>query len=625
MPLQKLQFRPGVNQEITSYSNEGGWRDCDKIRFRFGYPEKIGGWEKYSSNTYLGSARALHNWIALDGSNYLGIGTHLKYYIEEGGAFNDITPIRITTGAGDVTFSASNGSATLTVTDASHGAVESDFVTFSGAASLGGNVTATVLNAEHQIVRIVDANSYEVTLGVTANSSDSGNGGGSTVGTYQINVGLDTVVGGTGWGAGAWSRGAWGSAEPNGLTTVTQIRLWSHDNFGEDLIINPRDDNLYYWDRSNTTSTRAIELSTKSGTKTSVPQIAKQVLVSDQDRHVIAFGCDGLGANSGATQGDGTQDPLLIRFSSQENPIDWFPTSTNTAGDLRLGSGSRFIQAVETKREILVWTDTSLSSMRFIGPPFTFGLQQLASNITIMGPNAAVATEDVVYWMGIDTFYTYAGQTESLPCTVKDKVFLDFNIEQSDKVYAGVNSEFAEVFWFYPSADSTDNNRYVIYNYADGIWYFGNLDRTAWLDRGTRIYPIAASSSYLYNHEFGYDDDGTSMNSFIESGVMDIGDGDRFTYIKRVIPDLTFTGSTNLSTPQATFTLKSRNFPGGNFDNTASGTATRTQSSPVELFTNQLHTRTRGRSFAMRIESNALGSKWKLGSPRVDMQQDGRR
>ena len=625
MPLQKLQFRPGVNQEITSYSNEGGWRDCDKIRFRFGYPEKIGGWEKYSSNTYVGSARALHNWIALDGSNYLGIGTHLKYYIEEGGAFNDITPIRLTTGAGDVTFSATNNSTTLTVTDASHGAVESDFVTFSGAASLGGNVTAAVLNAEHQIIRIVDANSYEVTLGVTANSSDSGNGGGSTVGTYQINVGLDTVVGGTGWGAGAWSRGAWGSAEPNGLTTVTQIRLWSHDNFGEDLIINPRDDNLYYWDRSNTTSARAIELSTKSGTKTSVPQIAKQVLVSDQDRHVIAFGCDGLGASSGATQGDGTQDPLLIRFSSQENPIDWFPTSTNTAGDLRLGSGSRFIQAVETKREILVWTDTSLSSMRFIGPPFTFGLQQLASNITIMGPNAAVATEDVVYWMGIDTFYTYAGQTESLPCTVKDKVFLDFNIEQSDKVYAGVNSEFAEVFWFYPSADSTDNNRYVIYNYADGIWYFGNLDRTAWLDRGTRIYPIAASSSYLYNHEFGYDDDGTSMNSFIESGVMDIGDGDRFTYIKRVIPDLTFTGSTNLSTPQATFTLKSRNFPGGNFDNTASGTATRTQSSPVELFTNQLHTRTRGRSFAMRIESNALGSKWKLGSPRVDMQQDGRR
>ena len=625
MPLTKLQFRPGVNQEITSYSNEGGWRDCDKIRFRFGYPEKIGGWEKYSSNTYQGSARALHNWIALDGSNYLGIGTHLKYYIEEGGAFSDITPIRSTTSAGDVTFSATNGSTVLTVTDASHGAVESDFVVFSGAASLGGVVTATVLNQEYKITRVVDANTYEVALSAPANSSDSGNGGGSTVGTYQINVGLDTVVGGTGWGAGTWGRGGWGSAEPNGLTTTTQIRLWSHDNFGEDLLINPRDGGIYYWDRTNNLSTRAVEVSTLSGTKTSVPQIAKQVLVSDQDRHVIAFGCDGLGASASANQGDGTQDPLLIRFSSQENPIDWFPTSTNTAGDLRLGSGSRFVQAVETKREILVWTDTSISSMRFIGPPFTFGLQQLASNITIMGPNAAAATEDVVYWMGIDTFYTYAGQTESLPCTVKDKVFLDFNIEQSDKVFAGVNSEFAEVFWFYPSADSNDNNRYVVYNYADNIWYFGNLDRSAWIDRGTRTYPMAAGSSYLYNHEFGYDDDGSSMNSFIESGVMDIGDGDRFTYIKRVIPDLTFTGSTNLSTPQATFTLKSRNFPGGNFDNTASGTATRTQSSPVELFTNQLHTRTRGRSFAMRIESNALGSKWKLGSPRVDMQQDGRR
>ena len=625
MPLQKVQFRPGVNREVTSYSNEGGWRDCDKIRFRFGYPEKIGGWEKYSANTYQGSARALHNWIALDGSNFLGIGTHLKYYIEEGGAFNDITPIRSTTSAGDVTFAATNGSTTVTVTDSSHGAVENDFVTFSGAASLGGVVTASVLNQEYRITRIVSANSYEITLSAAANSSDSGNGGSSVVGAYQINVGLDTVVGGTGWGAGTWSRGGWGSAEPNGLTTTTQIRLWSHDNFGEDLLINPRDSNLYYWDKTNTTSTRAIELSTKSGTKTSVPQIAKQVLVSDQDRHVIAFGCDGLGANSSATQGNGTQDPLLIRFSSQENPIDWFPSSTNTAGDLRLGAGSTFVQAVETKREILVWTDTALNSMRFIGPPFTFGLQQLASNITIMGPNAAVATEDVVYWMGIDNFYTYAGQTQQLPCSVKDKVFLDFNLEQSDKVMAGVNSEFSEVFWFYPSAGSSDNDRYVVYNYGDGIWYFGNLSRTAWIDRGTRTYPIAASSTYLYNHEFGYDDDGSAMNSFIESGAMDIGDGEQFTYIRRVIPDLSFTGSTELSSPQATFTIKARNFPGEDFGNTAAGTTTRTQSSPVETFTSQLHLRARGRSFAMRIESEALGAKWKLGSPRVDMKPDGRR
>ena len=625
MPLSKLQFRPGVNQEITSYSNEGGWRDCDKIRFRFGYPEKLGGWEKYTSSTYLGSARALHNWIALDGSNYLGIGTHLKYYIEEGQGMNDITPVRATTSAGDVTFAATNGSTTITVSDTAHGAFENDFVTFSGAASLGGVITADVLNKEYQVVRVVDADSYEITSAVAANSSDSGNGGSSTVGTYQINVGLDTSVGGTGWGAGTWGRDGWGDAASSGLTTTTQIRLWSHDNFGEDLIINARDSNIYYWDKSNNLSTRAVELSTRTGTRTSVPQVAKQVLVSDQDRHVIAFGCDGLNSSASANQGDGTQDPLLIRFSDQENPLVWYPTTTNTAGDIRLGAGSTFVQAVETKREILVWTDTALNSMRFIGPPFTFGLQQLASNITIMGPNAAVATEDVVYWMGIDNFYVYAGQTQQLPCTVKDKVFLDFNLEQADKVVSGVNSEFSEVFWFYPSASSSDNDKYVVYNYGEKVWYFGSLARTAWIDRGVRTYPIAAGSSYIYNHEFGYDDDGSAMNSFIESGAIDIEDGDHFVYIRRIIPDLTFKGSTNLSSPQATFTLKARNFPGATFDNTAAGDAIRTASSPVETFTNQLHLRARGRSFALRVESDALGTKWKLGSPRIDLRPDGRR
>jgi hypothetical protein len=625
MPLTKLQFRPGVNQEITSYSNEGGWRDCDKIRFRLGYPEKIGGWEKYSSSIYLGSARALHNWIALDGSNYLGIGTHLKYYIEEGQGLNDITPIRVTTSAGDVTFAATNGSTTITVSDTAHGAFENDFVTFSGAVSLGGVITADVLNKEYQVVRVVDADSYEITSAVAANSSDSGNGGSSTVGTYQINVGLDDAIGGTGWGAGTYGRDGWGDAASSGLTTTNQIRLWSHDNFGEDLLINARDSNIYYWDRTNNLSTAAVELSTLSGTKTSVPQIAKQVLVSDQDRHVIAFGCDGLNASSSANQGDGVQDPLLIRFSDQENPLIWYPAATNTAGDLTLGAGSTFVQAVETKREILVWTDTALNSMRFIGPPFTFGLQQLASNITIMSPNAAVATEDVVFWMGIDNFYVYAGQTQQLPCTVKDKVFLDFNFEQADKVVSGINSEFSEVFWFYPSASSTDNDRYVVYNYGEKVWYFGSLNRTAWIDRGVRTYPIAAGSAYLYNHEFGYDDDGSAMNSFIESAAIDIGDGDKFTYIRRVIPDLTFNGSTNLSSPQATFTVKARNFPGASFDNTASGDAVRTASSPVETFTNQLHLRARGRSFALRVESEALGAKWKLGSPRIDLRPDGRR
>ena len=627
MPLTKLQFRPGLVQDLTSYSNEGGWRDGDKVRFRLGYPEKIGGWSKYTSSTFLGSCRALHNWIALDGSDFLGLGTHLKYYVEEGGTFNDITPIRQTTAAGDVTFAATNGSAIITVTDNNHGAVLGDFVTFSGAVSLGGNVTAAILNAEHEVTSVTNNNVYEITVSVTANASDTGNGGASVVGAYQINIGLNSQVGGTGWGAGTWSHtGGWGQPAPGGLTTTTQIRLWSHDNFGEDLLINPRDAGIYYWDKSSGTTARSVELSTLTGTPTSVPTICKQVMVSDRDRHVLAFGCDAIGANSAAAQGNGVQDPLLIRFSSQENPLDWWPTATNTAGDLRLGAGSTFIQAVETKREILIWTDTALTSMRFIGPPFTFGLQQLASNITIAGPNSAVATEDFVFWMGIDNFYVYAGQTAQLPCTVKEKVFNDINIEQTDKIFAGVNAEFSEVFWFYPAAGSVANNRYVVYNYLEKLWYYGTMERTAWLDRGTRTYPIATDNNgYVYNHEFGYDADGAPMDSYIESSVMDIGDGDHYTYIRRVIPDMSFSGSTAISTPQATFTIKARDFPGEDFGNTGSAVATRTQVSPVQEYTNQLYVRARGRSFALRVESNSLGSKWRLGSPRVDIRPDGRR
>tara|TARA_X000001036_G_scaffold429748_1_gene461379 strand:+ start:597 stop:2486 length:1890 start_codon:yes stop_codon:yes gene_type:complete len=629
MPLQKLQFRPGINKDVTSYSNEGGWVDGDKIRFRLGFPEKIGGWLKYSVNTFQGAARALHNWIALDGSNFLGIGTHLKYYVEEGGGFNDITPLRSTTAAGDVTFAATNGSTTITVSDTNHGAVLNDFVEFSGAATLGGNITAAILNAEHQVTAVISSSQYQIVVSATANGSDTGNGGSSVVGKYQINVGLNSQVGGTGWGSSTWGRGGWGSG--SALTTVAEIRLWSHDNFGEDIIINPRDSNVYYWDKGTGLSARAVELSTLSGAK-SAPQIAKQILVSDQDRHVLAFGCDGLGANSSAAQGNGVQDPLLVRFSSQENAVDWFPTSTNTAGDLILGSGSEFVQAVETKREILVWTDTSLHSMRFIGPPFTFGIQQLASNITIMGPNAAVATEDVVYWMGIDNFYTYSGQTKQLNCTVKDHVFNDFNFSQADKVYGGINSEFSEVIWLYPSetnslasGGSGENDKYVIYNYKDEIWYYGNLSRSAWLDRGIRTFPIAAESGYLYNHEFEYDDDGSAMDSFIESAPMDIGDGDKFALVTTVVPDLTFVGSTALSSPQATFTLKARTEPGAAYGSTSSGSAVRTASSPVETFTELLNLRVRGRSFAIKVDSSALGTKWKLGSPRADIRPDGRR
>ena len=709
--IKALKFKPGINREVTPYSNEGGFFDGDKIRFRMGFPEKIGGWEKYSANQYLGSARRLHNWIGLDSSNFLGIGTHLKYYIEEGTTFNDITPIRQTTSAGDVTFSASNGSATITVTDTSHGAVENDFVTFSGAASLGGVITATVLNKEYQIVSILDANRYTVTSAVAANSSDTGNGGSSVVGTYQVNVGLDQVIGGTGFGAGTWggvtngalqttineggtfsnsdttltvtsgtgisnndfilidseilqvtnvatndltvTRGqsgtdadthadgatvfliegnansdndyvGWGDAAT--VSVTTQIRLWSHDNFGEDLILNIRDGELFYWDKSLGLAGRGVELSatsTFSGEK-SVPRVAKQVLVSDIDRHVIAFGCDSVGSSSDA-RGDGVQDPLLIRFSSQENPVDWFPTTTNTAGDLRLGAGSTFVQAVETKREILVFTDKSLHSMRFIGPPFTFGISQLASNITIMSSASAIATEDVVYWMGIDNFYVHAGQTAQLPCTVKDKVFLDFNLAQRDKVVSGINSEFGEVWWFYPSADSSECNKYVVWNYNEKVWYYGSLTRTAWLDRGIRNFPMAAGSGYIFNHELGFDDDGSAMTSFVETSPMDMGDGEKFAFIRRVIPDLTFTGSVTGSSPNATFTVKARDFPGEDFSQTGTGTATRTATNPVEAFTNKLDYRIRGRSFAIRLDSSALGCKFKMGTPRVDIREDGKR
>ena len=710
MPLTKLQFKPGINREITKYSNEGGWVDCDKVRFRFGYPEKFGGWEKMSGNTYQGTARRLHNWLALDGSNFLGVGTHLKYYIEEGGTFNDVTPIRSST-TNSTTFSATNGSANITVTESNHGAAENDFVTFSNAVSLGGLVTASILNAEHQIVSVTNANTYVITVSVTANASDSGNGGSATDAEYQLTVGLDSQVGGTGWGAGLFggttagalttqlaealdaseteidvdsstgiiagdtilveeelitvgtissntlgtgggpsTRGAsgttaathadntivqlavgnassdddftgWGIAAVSG--TTREIRTWSHDNFGEDLLINPRDGAVYLWDKTNGLSTRAVELSTLAGAA-NTPTIAKQVLVSDIDRHVLCFGTN--------TYGTTVQDPLMIRWSNQESVSNWTISSDTTAGSLRLGSGSEFVQAVETKREILVYTDTSLHSLRFIGGDFVFGIQQIASNITIMGPKAAVATEDFVVWMGRDSFYAYAGGTQTLPCTVKDKVFLDFNNQQRDKVVAGVNSEFGEVIWFYPSESNSLNNggtgdidKYVVYNYNEKVWYFGNLSRTAWMDRGIRNFPIAASSSYLYNHENGYDDDGSAMTSFIESAPMDIGDGDKFSLVQKVIPDLTFEGSVNQSTPVANFTLKARNEPGEDYGNTSAGSTTRTATSPVELFTNQIDLRARGRSFALRVDSDATGMKWKLGSPRVSIRPDGRR
>jgi len=636
MPLTKLQFKPGVNRETTSYTNEGGWFDVDKVRFRFGMPEKIGGWEKFSGFSYLGTARAMHPWVALDNGRFIGIGTSLKYYLnQDGGSFSDITPIRSTTGAGDVTFAATNGSSVITVTDTAHGAVVNDFVTFSGAASLGGNITAAVLNQEYNITEIINANSYKISARaagttissitvngalvpslVNASGSDSGNGGSSTVGAYQISVGLDTSTFGAGWGIGFWGRGTWGSAATTPIITST-LRVWSHDNFGEDLLINVRNGGIYYWDKSTGASARAVSLDTLSGA-TSTPTIAKQVMVSDRDRHIIAFGCD-------TEANPGVQDPLAIRFSSQESLTDWASTATNTAGELRLGSGSEIVTAVETRQQILVYTDESLYAMQFLGPPFTFGVNLVSENITTMGPLCAVAVEDNVFWMGQKEFYVYGGTVQRLPCTVRDFVFDDINLNQREKIVASTNTSFSEVWWFYPSASSDTNDRYVVYNYEQQVWYFGAMARSFWMDRGIFDQPIAAGpNNYLYSQETGFDDDGSALTAYIESSQVDIADGDQFAFIRRMIPDLTFRGST-AGSPSANITVKTRNFPGGNYLQSTSSAVTKSASVPVEQFTDQVHLRLRGRSFAMRVESTASGVGWRLGSPRLDVRPDGRR
>ena len=633
MPLQKLQFKPGVNRETTSYTNEGGWFDSEKVRFRFGMPEKIGGWVKASTNTFLGTCRALHNWVSLAGTFRTGVGTHLKYYLKGGTTFNDVTPLRVTTSAGDVTFAkVANSDATITVTDTSHGAVKNDFVTFSGAASLGGNILAAVLNQEYQVATYTSANVYTIeakdTDGaeVLANSSDSGNGGSSVVGAYQINTGLDTTVLGTGWGASTWGRGTWDSAAD--LTDISSIlRIWTHDNYGEDLIINVRDGGIYYWDTSAYASaySRAIALSAVSGADDATPTIAKNVLVSDRDRHVVVFGCD-------PEDDIGTQDPLLIRFSHQETVTTWESTATNTAGALRLGSGSEIITAIETRQQIVVFTDVSLHAMQFLGPPFTYGIDLISENVTIISPLAAKAVDDFVFWMGLEDFYVYDGRVQKLPCTIKSYIFNDINLQQKEKIFAGLNSSFNEIWWFYPSEDSDTNDRYVIYNHLEQAWSYGTMARSAWLDRGITDNPIAAGlDNYLYTHEYGLDDGSTApasaITSYVESSQLDIGDGDKFVFIRRLVPDVTFDGSTT-SSPSAAFTVKTRNFPGGDYLSSDASTVTQSAAATtttVEQFTDQVHIRLRGRSFALKVGSSDTEVQWRLGSPRVDIREDGRR
>ena len=504
-----------------------------------------------------------------------------------------------------ITFITATDSTTVTVNDGSHGALVGDFVTFSNA-NTGNSSLNTQLNVEHEIVTVPDSGTYTITL--SDNAAAALSSAGSADAEYQINIGINTVVPGNGWGAGTWGADGWGLASSETVGGGT-LRLWSQDIFGEDLIFNQRDGFVFYWDKTNGLTTRAINLIEKSD---SAPTKARKIIVSERDRHVIAFGANPIGETD--------QDRLLIRFSTQENPFEWRPTATNTAGDLRIGSGSEIVTAVKTRREMIVLTDTSVHSMQFIGPPFTFGINQLASNITVRGFNTAVAVGDAVFWMGYDRFYVYDGRVQVIPCSVRDHVFQNFNETQSDKVYAGVNSAFGEVFWFYPSQSSANNDKYVVYNYDQKIWYVGNLARSSWIDRGVYQYPMATDSNLVYNHEKGNDNDGTAFTSFIESSPIDVQDGDQFVFLRRMIPDVSFDNSdSDISNDnkQAVFSLKAQRSPGGGFIKTS----TNTVSSTTELN----HLRVRGRSFGLRVESTTEKVNWRLGTVRVDLRADGDR
>jgi len=615
MPYVKRIFTPGINREGTAYDNEDGWFDCNLVRFRNGHVEKIGGWEKLSDDTYLGTSRALHNWMSLGSNLYLGLGTTFKYYIKDGTVYNDVTPIRATTTNG-IVFAATNGSSTITATDNAHGAVTGDFVTLAGAASLGGLITAAVLNQEYQIASVPTVDTYTFVATATANGSDTGNGGSGVDGVYQINVGLNVYVPSAGWGAGTWGSSTFGST--NALTATGQLRLWTHDNFGENLIINPRGGGLYRWVQDDGTSTRAVELSSITGANL-VPTFALQVITSEIDRHLIVLGADPISGSSRS----GAIDPMLIAFSDQENELEFEPIISNTAGSLRLSSGSQIVGAVKSRQEIVIFTDTSVYSMQFVGPPLTFAVNLINEATGLIGPKAAVTADSGIYFMSYGSFYLYNGTVEKLPCSVQSYVFSDLNNGQAYKIHGFSNSENNEIGWFYPSASASEIDRYVIYNTQEKIWYYGQLERTSWLDSGVVSYPQATKDNYLYQHEIGYDDDGTAMtNVFVESSDFDLDDGDRFTSISSVIPDIRFLQDTNDGS--VNIVTKTRNYPGQSLTTRAT--------SEITSSTTKANIRARGRQAVLRVESNDdqsgagnLSLGWRLGATRIDVKTDGRR
>jgi len=640
MSFIKLQFKPGVNRDQTDYSNEGGWYECDKIRFRSGYPEKIGGWTKASSSSFLGVCRQMWNWVTTFNDNLLAVGTNTKLYLEtSAGLFNDITPLRptnptYTSTNTDNCIYTTNGSNIVRVTLAvDPSAVAGNYVDISGATTVGG-IPAAELNASQLIATAgTPANSFTFLTTTAATSTVSGGGGTGITVSFEINVGNAVTTAGYGWGAGTWGRDEWGLGTANAPLYQDQRDRWM-DNFDNDLFVNIRNGPAYYWTRgtnidpANSLNTRAITLQTyatnEGFSSSAVPVQVMQLLVSQQDRHLIAFGA----VPFGSTNVDDF-DPMLIRWADQDTPGDWTPSQTNTAGDLRVSRGSRIIRALPTRQEILVWTDTNLYTLQFLGTSDVFALQEYADNISVMSPRAMASASNITYWMGQDKFYAYTGRVETLPCTLRNHVFNNINLAQFAQVVCGTNEQWNEIWWFYPTADSGYNNAYVVYNYLERIWYYGTIDRTAWLDTPLRHYPQAANtasdatSGYLYNHEASIDADGTAMDSYIQSSDFDLDDGDQFVLTRRILPDVSFGGST-AADPEVTLQLRPRNFPGSSVRIDAADTQ-RVIESTVGQYTEQVFIRARARQMAFKIRSQDLGVQWQLGAPRLDARPDGRR
>jgi hypothetical protein len=648
MPFLKLKFRPGINRDTTNYANEGGWYECDKIRFFSGYPQKIGGWVETTTERFIGTCRQLWNWITSYTDNLLAVGTNSKVYIEVGGLFYDITPLRETfttssTPSSDNCIDTTDTLTTVNVNITGHGCLTGDYVTISGVTGNPGGVPNAEINAEH-VVTLVDADNFTFQVTTAATSTTSNQGGTAITVECQIHPGFASITAGYGWGTGGWSGVT--TSNPNtgwGLASPTPVFLpqrdWWFDNFDNDLVMNIRSDvtgggvavggPIYYWERGSsvnpTTSltTRAVLLSSLPGA-TDVPTGAMQVLVSQNDKHLLAFGAQPYGG------GSSDFDPLLIRWASQDDPVMWEPLATNTAGFLRVSRGSRIVRALATRQEILVFTDTHLFTLQFLGTADVFGLQEYADNISIMGPRAVISANNITYWMGLDKFYMYDGRVRTLPCSLREYVFKDINFAQSDQVICGTNEGFNEVWWFYPSGTSNWVDRYVVYNHLDQVWYYGQLGRTAWLDVASRNLPIAAytdpnqNPGILYTHESGIDDAGLPMASFIQSSDFDITDnnGETFMLTRRMIPDINFTTST-AQAPEVTLTVRPRNFPGSNFQNDPSDSQ-RVISTSVNNFTDQVFVRARARQMALKVSSADLGVQWQLGNPRLDVRSDGK-